>query len=133
MKNNCMFKSALVHWYLNDGPCLRASGATASVFRNKQLRSTLAGTLCFVAVPYCSLSVKMWYFTRDQNASGSPIPSIVSFHRDEDNDEYLSLFCPLSFSFPRSLCLIFSGSIIYSDSAPQAKVGGIKKDLCTLA
>lgn len=37
---------------------------------------------------------------------------------------YLFFFC--------SMCLIFSGSIIYSDGAPQAKVERIKKDLCTL-
>lgn len=38
---------------------------------------------------------------------------------------------PLLFSFARSMCLIFSGNIIYSDGAPQAKVGGGKKKTCT--
>lgn len=50
-----MFKTALVHWYPNDDPCLRASGATVSVFMNKQLRSTSGKTLCFLkAVHFCT-------------------------------------------------------------------------------
>lgn len=119
-----MFKTALVHWYLNEGPWWRPSGASASVLRNKQLRSVFVETLCFLTVPliyFCSkCSILPSAFETPRCTDPQTTPPFVCPTAIQITMKSVPCFPP--FPFVCSMCLIFMGNIIYSEWAPQAQV-----------